>query len=64
MNETTMITAALNTQQSLLQGQIGMAVLKSAEKSDQAFAEMLRESVRAGQTIVNQAGPGSIDLYV
>ena len=64
MNEISMMTSALDSQQSLLQGQLGLAVLKSMQQADQAFAEMLMESVKAGQTVINRAGSGSVDLYV
>lgn len=64
MNEISMITAALNAQQSLAQSKIAMVVLKNTLQTDQAIAQILMESIRAGQTVNNSSGTGSIDLYV
>ncbi len=64
MNELSLITAALGAQQTVTQSKIAMAVLKNALQADQAIAEILMESIRAGETVINSSGPGSIDLYV
>jgi len=64
MNEISMITSALNAQQSVTQSKIAMVVLKNALQADQAIAQILMESIKAGQTINNSSGTGSIDLYV
>ncbi|MBA4372127.1 MAG: hypothetical protein C0402_04630 [Thermodesulfovibrio sp.] len=64
MNEISMITAALSAQQSATQTKIAMAVLKNALQADQAIAQILMESIKAGETVINSSGSGSIDLYV
>lgn len=64
MNEITMITSALEASQSLYDTQMGMAILKNAQKNEQALAQMIMETIRAGQTVINQSGSGTIDLYV
>jgi hypothetical protein len=64
MNEITMITSALDTKQSLIHSQVGMAILDNRQKADQALAQILMESVKAGQTVINNSGPGGLDLYV
>jgi hypothetical protein len=64
MNEITLITSALDAKQSLTNSQVGMAILDNRQKADQALAQMLMESVKVGQTIINKSGPGGLDLYV
>jgi hypothetical protein len=64
MNEITMIASALDAKQSLYHSQVGMAILDNRQKADQALAQMLMESVKGGQTVINKSGPGSLDLYV
>ncbi|MGC2062715.1 MAG: hypothetical protein WA610_07035 [Thermodesulfovibrionales bacterium] len=59
-----MITSAISAQQSLTQTQLAMTILKNANEADQAIAQMLMESIKAGQTVINQSGSGGIDLYV
>lgn len=64
MNEITIITSALAAKQSLVNYQIGAALLKNAHKNEQALAQMIMETIRAGQTVINQSGSGTLDLYV
>lgn len=64
MDEIRMITSAISAQQSLTQTQLAMTILKNANEADQAIAQMLMESIKAGQTVINQSGSGGIDLYV
>ena len=63
MNEISLMTAAVTTQQSANQTKIAMAVLKNSLQTDQAIAQILMESIMAGQTVNNSSGSG-IDLYV
>ena len=63
MNEIAFITSAISAQQGISRSQLGMEIMKSKAQSEQALAQMLMESIRAGQVLVNQAASGRIDLF-
>lgn len=64
MDEISMMTSALAVKQALSNTQLSMAILKNAQKNDQAMAQMLMENIKAGQTVINRSASGTIDLYV
>jgi hypothetical protein len=64
MDEIGMISSALSARQTVTQTEIATVVLRNAMQADQAIAQMLMDSVKAGQTVINASGSNSIDLNV
>ncbi|MBA4392888.1 MAG: hypothetical protein C0407_04980 [Desulfobacca sp.] len=59
-----MIISALDAKQSPYKTQMDMAMQNNRQQADQHLAQLLRESVKAGRTVINKSGSGGPDLNV